>query len=570
MIKTLILFFLILSTPLWAQSDKPLLAMLTYNATDEHDVLQSLLCLEPCRGNDCTEEHQQLGEVLSNSFLNAVKPSELMQSDQTIEALNLLKPDFLSLSGHHSSGFSGSNGMFYFDQLSHSLPTEAIRSALSSPKVVLLNGCYTDVSTDFKQDPISYIEHVVTETDVREDTLSRFRSAISQISGFQKEYVNVFPQACIMGYEGRSIPGGIPQIYMQYSNYFRALYELMFNEKIESKYKILSGDYKTVEGQIHQECPAGQWPCNLCDVDKSYYSKFSKALAEYLKLERKRVEQQISHRDFWGDRFQQALQNNRFYKNTGWACNQQAEPKEPIIPRTLNRTKNAKLLFKTLFWLQESSLQASDKSSLAADAMHGIHFIKFTSEEEEELKEFTRLNAKKFAKLSELKLSKDSMTQYFKLAQKFECQACLGFADSQKDFNALSDTKKWAFAKALNGQSPAHYYKRVFQTQDLDLTEVAVRNLDPTIHKSFYKDFLAGPTEKLAVAAARSLGNNKDIPEEVLLWAINSPYRHARKITAYYISPQSSEVVIQEVLNSPHSEDFEGVWSHYVIPQLLQ
>lgn len=546
---------------------KPKIAMLTYNAPDEHNVLQSLLCLEPCRGEECSE-HKEVGEVLANSDLMAVKALKLYQSDDTIKALQKIKPDFLSMSGHHSSGFSGSEGSFYFDELTSSIRSSDLSEALLSPKVVLLNGCYTDVSKDFQQDPISYIEHIVTETEVRSDTVERFQSAISQISGFQKEYVNVFPQACIMGYEGTSIPGGIPQIYMQYTNYFRALYKALYKEELPAKIKILSGDYAKKEKKIFNECPNGQWPCNLCEHDSKYYSKFSKALALYLKKEKQRLQQKLSHKEFWGESFEQALQDNRFYKNTGWACRQTGTFTEPVIPRNLNRTKNAKLLFKALFWVKDSQLDEQDRVRLAEEALHGIHYIKFQESDLEELRQFVNYHEQELNSISNLNLKSSSFVQYYELVQRFECESCLSFTESLESLNELRPSAQKAFAKSLSKDSPSKYFKLMFQLEDKNIVEIAARNLHPEAHKPLYKGIF-NESESLAEAAARSLSNSQSPPEEVLLEVINSPFQQARVTSAYFIPSTSSEKVMQAILNSPHYEDFKVIWPNHMTQKLL-
>lgn len=568
MLKKLILSFCVLTgLQAIAAQNKPSLAMLTYNAPTEHNVLQSLLCLEPCQGEDC-QQYEGLGEVLSNSDIVAIKPKDLSESDNTVRVLEKIKPDMLSLSGHHSAGFSGSEGSFYFDQLSTSIQPQQLVSAFSSPKVVLLNGCYTDASSDFNKDPIGYIEHIVTETSVREASVSRFRSALSQISGFQKGYVNVFPQACIMGYEGLSIPGGIPQIYMQFTNYLRALSEVVLDEKLKPKFKILSGDYKKVEEEIRNECPGGQWPCNLCEVDSGYYSKLSKTMATYLKKEKQRVAQKRSHQEFWGTGFEQKLKNNRFYKNTGWVCQQTAEVREPIIPRTINRTKNAKLLFRALFWIQDSSLSAEDKSSLAAESLHGLTYINYSNEETLEIKRFIKTNEYALSKISDLNLSEEAFVNYFKIANKLECEDCVEFTNSQASFKSLSKIKKLAFVKTLNENSPLKHFELIFSLDDKALINLAALNLAPANHTDLYKNIF-NEYEDLAVAAAKSFAGKSNIPDQVLLWAIASPFQEARIVTSFYIGPSSSQKVFDATLNSSHSEDFNQSWSQYLNQDLL-
>ena len=276
--------------------------LLDYNEPIEHDVLQSFLCVEPCTtSNGCPDELRRDGVDFWNDELALYRPAYLGQSAAfVVRAYKDKGIDLLSISGHHASGFSGElgRGSFYTTKLVHQLKgLEGRDGFFTSPAMVLLQGCWTDVKSGFSGDPIDYVRHIVEDTQVRAGQSERLLAAIQQIAGEDEAYRELFPNACILGYQGTQIPGGLAEIYGQTSAFLRGVAGLgtadaganappAKDSVIEARRN--AGELDELVRQIDRECGPAGWPCNLCKRDPQHYQPLADSLADALRAERRR------------------------------------------------------------------------------------------------------------------------------------------------------------------------------------------------------------------------------------------------------------------------------------------
>ena len=325
--------------------------LLDYHAPIEHDVLLSHLCVEPCtRTRKCPDELIRRGVDYWNDDFAVYRPQYLGRNARfVVDVYKNRDIDFLSISGHHASGFSGDygRGSFNTEKLTSQLRGLPGRDGFFvSPMVVLLQGCWTDVKSGFDGDPIEYVRHIIEDTTVRAGESSRLLAAVQQIAGNEEAYRDLFPNACILGYQGTQVPGGLLEIYGQVNGFLRGLAndgaDAESLPEIAPKFSVIEAR-KSNEAmdamvkQVDQECSPVGWPCNLCSADSDYYSPLRDALVSFLGDEKKRNETGRQRSPQGAQGLERNLEDSSLYSNSSWSCSAEPPGTLPIFPEPLDR-----------------------------------------------------------------------------------------------------------------------------------------------------------------------------------------------------------------------------------------
>lgn len=329
-----------------AGSDPLQVLLLDYHAPIEHDVLLSHLCVEPCtRSRGCPEEIVLQGADYWNDDFVVFRPGYLGRNARfVVDVYKNRGIDLLSISGHHASGFSGDQGRGAFDtqQLAEQLRGLAERDGFfSSPSMVMLQGCWTDVKSGFDGDPIEYVRHIIEDTEVRAGESERLLAAVQQIAGNEEAYRDLFPNACILGYQGTQVPGGLFEIWGQINGVLRGL-SASGDGAVPSKFPIRearqsSASMDQMVRDVDKECSPTGWPCNLCRRDEDYYRPLQRALTSFLRRETRRLENGSTRGPGASMALERRLENASLYSNSSWSCSSVAPSTPPIFPEPLDR-----------------------------------------------------------------------------------------------------------------------------------------------------------------------------------------------------------------------------------------
>ncbi len=360
--------------------------LLDYHAPTEHDILLSHLCVTPCRyENGCPAELVKDGvDYWSEDFI-VYRPAYLGKSARfVVDIYKKRRIDLLSISGHHASGFSGElgRGRFHTEKLrSQVAGSPGAEDFFTSPSLVFLQGCRTDVKSTFDGDPIAYVRHVIEETRVRGDEFERLLAAVQQIGGVQRAYRDLFPNACLLGYSGTQTPGGRTEIYRQISNLLRRLAIEKSGVEIAPRLRKLADEsYDDFARRVDAECPRG-WPCDLCRAAPDYYRPQAAALVEYLRDEHRRLTtEKRGLTTAQVDRREALFDNASFYANTRWSCSSYAPGRSPVWPDPVNESPFGRL-FVELLWIDLDTLNGEEKRILRAELAHRLGGITFTEED---------------------------------------------------------------------------------------------------------------------------------------------------------------------------------------------
>lgn len=492
---------------LWGASatsakEEPLrVLLLDYNAPDEHDVLSSHLCVEPCRRErGCPEELIRDGvDAWSEDFIVYRPPYLGTSAEFVVQGFANRGIDLLSFSGHHASGFTGDFDRGRFDTESLAVDLEEVEGAapfFTHPSMVLLQGCRTDVKSEFSGDPLEYVLHVIEETQVREDEFERVMAAIQQIGGVQQAYRDLFPNACLLGYAGTQAPGGRLEIYAQIHSLLRNLVpearrppkKIAVARALESQ-----KEAQRINRQVERECPRG-WPCNLCAADGATYRPLAKNLARLLRQERDRIHrQETARQDTQRRQLEGLLEGSSFYANTRWSCSGAAPGRAPRWPDPVEESPFGQLFVQLLF-LDFDNLPADQRTLLRAELAHRLGRIEWT--ETDRLALQTWLDQEPHAtKLREflgpplLRMSTFRQQDFFHFLASLGCTSC--------------------FAQILSPDRPSI------------LRENAVRNLRPSLGAEPYLLAFEDPDRRIRYLAADRLG--PDSPLDARRRAFSDP-----------------------------------------------
>ncbi len=158
---------------------------------------------------------------------------------------------------------------------------------------MLLQGCWTDVKEGFDKDPIAYIRHVIEDTEVRPGESSRLVAAVNQIAAGKQAYRELFPNACLLGYSGSQVPGGLLEIYGQVHGSLRGIAAREGLALPPVKFRVEGKNEQELEALLNpvdRECGGQGWPCNLCRQDAGQYQPLARGLARFLRQERARLD----------------------------------------------------------------------------------------------------------------------------------------------------------------------------------------------------------------------------------------------------------------------------------------
>lgn len=368
--------------------------LLDYNEPIEHDVLISHLCVQRCNlANKCPEEYVKDGvDYWSSDFL-VYRPQYLGESAQfLVEAYGPKKIDFVSFSGHHSSGFSGyyDRGRFRTERLSGELAgVEAWQTFFAQPAMVWLQGCWTDVKEGFDKDPIAYIRHVIEDTEVRPGESNRLIAAVNQIAAGKQAYRELFPNACLLGYSGSQVPGGLLEIYGQVHGSLRGLAAREGIGLPPLKFVVEGKSDEQLDamlGPVDGECGAQGWPCNLCRHDGGQYQPLAKGLARFLREERARLDAGTPRPEGEAKSLERQLEASSFYRNASWSCSAVPTDTAPVLPPPIDRAPYAQLFLDLLTSDQLGNIDAETRQGLDAELVHFLGGLKLDEASRERLR----------------------------------------------------------------------------------------------------------------------------------------------------------------------------------------
>ena len=368
--------------------------LLDYNDPIEHDVLISHLCVVRCNlANHCPEEYLKDGvDYWSSDFL-VYRPQYLGESAQfLVEAYGPKKIDLLSFSGHHSSGFSGyyDKGRFRTERLSDELAgVENWQAFFTQPTMVLLQGCWTDVKEGFDKNPIAYIRHVIEDTEVRPGEASRLVAAVNQIAAGKQAYRELFPNACLLGYSGSQIPGGLLEIYGQVHGSLRGIAAREGQSLGPVKFVVEGKNDAELEKllqPVDKECGAEGWPCNLCRKDAGTYQPLARGLAHFLRGERDRLEKAVTRPENEAKSIERQLEAASYYRNASWSCAITAPGTAPVLPPPIDRAPYAQLFVELLTTSELDNVDFETRQSLDAELVHFLGGLKLEAAARESLK----------------------------------------------------------------------------------------------------------------------------------------------------------------------------------------
>lgn len=377
--STVLLLALVLALPAVGVADDRLnVLLLDYHAPIEHDVLLSHLCVERCtRSNGCPGELIKKGVDYWSDDFAVYRPGYLGSDAGFVVGVYKDRDiDFLSISGHHASGFSGDfgKGRFYLDELAYVTRHVPGRDAFfTEPSFVMLQGCWTDVKSGFEGDPIEYVRHIIEDTTVRAGESERLLAAIQQMAGEDDAYRELFPNACILGYDGTQVPGGLLEIYGQVNNFLRGLRGYLDGgEPPAARFAIRearrSGTMNELNRTVDRECLPRGWPCNLCRSGASY-RPLASALAEVLRQERRRLAAGTTRDGASSKGMESAFEAVSLYRNVSWACSTFEPSTPPIYPQPIDRAPYIET-FLQLLMVDLGQIRGDARHRIEAELVH--------------------------------------------------------------------------------------------------------------------------------------------------------------------------------------------------------
>lgn len=498
-----LLALLILLFPTTSTAEPLRVLLLDYNAPDEHDVLLSHLCVQRCTtSNNCPPALIRDGvDYFSPDFI-VYRPQYLGSALFVIEIYKNKDIDFLSISGHHASGFSGERdrGRFDTESLADQLEgIEGLEPFFTDPALVMLQGCRTDVKSKFDGDPMTYVLHVIDETLVRENEFERLLAAVQQLGGVQQAYRDLFPNACILGYRGTQAPGGRLEIYGQINAFLRGLAGRVENPKIDLRNAYRSdATFRALNQAVEAECPRG-WPCNLCAADPAFYRPLTSALVGFLRREQDRVHNTRRTRSASSaTRLENHFESSSFYRNSRWSCSAAPPGTPPVWPDPVEESPFGRL-FVELLLLELGGLDPVQKALLQRELVHRLGNIRFTELHSTELRvwlqspdSWERLQS--FIHGPLLALSTFRQQDFFAFLANIDCSACLApILDPKSSPSLLRENAarrlKPSFGPALYRQAlrdPDPHVRRAAATRlgpgsSFDLARLALADEDPEV-----------------------------------------------------------------------------------------
>jgi hypothetical protein len=490
--------------------------LLDYNEPTEHDILLSHLCVERCsRAMGCPTSLLKEGvDYFSPDFI-VFRPQYLGRSARfVVDAYKKRGIDFISISGHHASGFSGELGRGQFDtetlagHLEDSVGAEAF---FTSPSLVMLHGCRTDVKSKFDGDPIEYVVHVLDETTVRDDDFERLMAAVQQIGGVQQAYRDLFPNACLLGYKGTQTPGGLLEIFKQIDAILRGFEaqgrgEAMRASKFDlGKARAAGRGRRQIGLDIERECPRG-WPCNLCRTDSAYYKPQAQALASLLRREQRRIKGSRKKRDSTtASQLESLFERAAFYNNSRWSCSVARPGTQPIWPDPVDESPFGKL-FLELLLLEFESLGTNDRSTLQAELVHRLGAISFEEEHQLELRVWlaTPQHADQLRAYLEreiFNLSTFRQRDLFAFFANIACTACLAEMLDPARPSLLRENA----ASQLQPHLGATLYLQALADHDPRVRLAAAGRLAPTVDKAVARKAIEHSDEAVRKLASQRL-----------------------------------------------------------------
>jgi hypothetical protein len=490
--------------------------LLDYFAEVEHDVLQSFLCVEPCTERaGCPESLRSQGvDYWSDDFV-VFRPKVEGNARSIVERFRATNVDLLSLSGHHSSGFSGGpeGARFDTERLGRDL-ADVTGSApfFTHPSMVMLQGCRTDVESSFTGDPREYIRHVIEETDVRRNEFDRLMAAVQQIGGVQQAYRSLFPNACILGYSGTQAPGGRFEIYFQVSGWLRALAVLQgggvepprrFDPAAARESK---SAFSALNQKVEAECPGG-WPCNLCARDAASYGPLARALAAELRVDR-RVLKSGGRGSRGADRLESALESGSFYQNTTWSCSSGAPKSAPQYPNPVDESPFART-FAELLLLPFGTLSENERARLHEELVHRLGTIELREADRGELDDWLTAHSSRVDEFIHGPLRNYStfrQRDFFRLLARAGCSPC--FASVFKP-GAAPLLRQNAAASLLPtvGSTP---YRWALLDADPRVRRAAAARLDPSIDSTLLELVRRDPDPSVRAAVVAPASSSGD------------------------------------------------------------
>ncbi|MEO1369480.1 MAG: hypothetical protein AAFX50_20060, partial [Acidobacteriota bacterium] len=197
--------------------------------------------------------------------------------------------------------------------------------------------------------------------------------AIQQIAGEDEAFRQLFPNACILGYQGTQIPGGLAEIYGQTSALFRGIAGLRGRE-LAPKYQIIEarktpGALDQLVRDVDRECGGAGWPCNLCRRDPEHYTPIAEAVFEALREERGRLEAGARRdaRDALG--LEKVLERSSLYANASWSCSTVSPATAPEYPEPLDRGPHLSL-FMELLMVDLGQIRGEQRRRIESELVH--------------------------------------------------------------------------------------------------------------------------------------------------------------------------------------------------------
>lgn len=486
--------------------------LLDYHAPEEHDVLLSHLCVEPCRrSNACPDELVRQGvDYWSDDFV-VFRPAYLGQGAAfVVDIYKERDIDLLSLSGHHASGFTGETGRGAFH-------TEALASQVGDlpgaatffthPAMVLLQGCRTDVKSRFVGDPVEYVLHVIQETRVRDDQFERLLAAVQQIGGVQEAYRDLFPNACLLGYSGTQAPGGRLEIFAQVHSLLRDLLPEGTTGGLDlglSAARGEDGGLDALNQRVDRQCPRG-WPCNLCAQDPAY-RPLAANLARLLRAERRRVHTLGEARDEQQAVILEArLEQASYYSNTRWSCPSTPPGRAPIWPDPVDESPFGEL-FLRLLWMELEDFSPTQRRELRLELLHRLGAIAFRDEDAARLRDILHQDEGwrrllTFQARDLLSLSTFRQQDFYNFLAAIACGDCLATTFRDGHPSLLRENA----ARALRPRVGPEIYGLALADTHPRVRAAAARNLTPELGPQLIARALADPDPTVRQAAEAAL-----------------------------------------------------------------
>ena len=474
------------AAPALAAADRVRVLLLDYFADDEHDVLQSFLCVEPCTERaGCPEALRSQGvDYWSDDFV-VFRPKVDGDARSMIERFRDANVDLLSLSGHHASGFSGGPGAVRFDteRLGRDLADVAgVAPFFTHPAMVMLQGCRTDVESSFTGDPREYIRHVIEETDVRRNEFDRLLAAVQQIGGVQQAYRSLFPNACILGYSGTQAPGGRFEIYSQVNGWLRALAVLQaagvepprrFDPPAAGESK---SAFAALNRKVEAECARGlalQPVRARRGVLRPAGARSGRASC----ASSGSVLQSGGRGSRGADRLESALESGSFYQNTTWSCSSGAPKSAPQYPNPVDESPFART-FAELVLLPFGTLSENERARLHEELVHRLGTIELREPDRAELDDWLTANSSRVDAFVHGPLRTYStfrQRDFFRLLARAGCSPCFASVFKPEAAALLRQNAAASLLPAV-GSTP---YRWALLDADPRVRRAAAERLDP-------------------------------------------------------------------------------------------